>query len=211
MLKILLLCSVFFILNVNANDEPYIPSVLPSKNEVLRIKENDIVIGCENAKNTIIEYSSLGCPHCAEYYKTVFPRIKSEIINTCKAKYVYRDFPMTKSALKASGMLHCVIKDDDNKEKNDHFMRLVQTLFNSQASWAFTPQYEENISKILSIIGIPQNRISQCVFDKAILNDIISNSFISTKVLNIAHSPSIFINGIEVQPLTFDSVSAAIK
>ena len=77
----------------------YIPSIIPTKEEVLRVKQNDVIIGDPEAKNIMIEYSSLACPHCAEYYRNIFPKIKSELINKSKVRYIYRDFPTTRSAL----------------------------------------------------------------------------------------------------------------
>lgn len=213
MLRILIFLLLSFkALTATANDlqQPYIPSVIPTKEEVLRVKHNDVAISCDNPKNVIIEYSSLACPHCAHYYQNVFPKIKAELINKCKVKYVYRDFPTTRSALKAAGVIRC-IATQKNKMNSEEFMRLIQMLFSSQASWAFSNEYEDHLKKLLSISGIPQDKITFCMQNNDILNEVISNSFTSMKALNMSHSPSIFLNGVELKNTSYEFIVESLQ
>src|ERR1700722_313182 len=53
----------------------------------------DMALGPADASVTIIEYASLTCPHCAAFNREVFPRIKSEYVDTGKVRYVFREFP----------------------------------------------------------------------------------------------------------------------
>lgn len=208
MIRIILACLFIY---TNAFAAPYVPDVVPPKEEVLRLKDSDIIIGCPEAKNTIIEYSSLSCPHCAEYFKNVFPKVKAELVNKCKVKYIYRDFPTTRSALKATAVARCVSMDENKKINPDEFFRILQTLFSSQVSWAFDNNYEANISKILSLVSVPQEKISACMKDNEIATEVISNSFIAMKALKMSHSPSIFINGIEVGSPNYESINKALQ
>ncbi len=189
----------------------YIPSIIPTKEEVLRVKQNDIIIGDPKAKNTLIEYSSLACPHCAEYYRNIFPKINTELINKSKVKYIYRDFPTTRSALRGTALIRCISLDKNGDVNADEFFRLLQTLFNSQSSWAFSNNYEENLGKILGIIGVSQNIISKCMQNNDIATDIVSNSFVAMKALHMLHSPAIFINGVEVLSVDYDNIASIIK
>ncbi len=59
----------------------------------------EISIGKSDAPVTIIEYSSLSCPHCAAFHRDILPALKSEYIETGKARYVVREFPLNESAL----------------------------------------------------------------------------------------------------------------
>jgi protein-disulfide isomerase len=208
---VLLLVAVFALQIAEADDKPYTPALLPSREEILRIQADDIVLGCKDAKHVIIEYSSLSCPHCAQYYKNVFPRIKSEIINKCKAKYVLRDFPTTKSALKGVAVARCLSKSADGSINGEEFFKFIQLLFNAQATWAFSNEYEANLNKIFSITGIPQDKISVCMANKDLMYEIVSRSFTAMKALNMSRSPSIFVDGVEIPLAKFDPINDAIK
>src|SRR3990170_198045 len=54
----------------------------------------DRVLGKATAPVTVIEYVSLTCPHCANFQKTLFPRVKKEFIDTGKVRYIVREFPI---------------------------------------------------------------------------------------------------------------------
>ena len=47
----------------------------------LNIKENDFVIGNENANITIIEYASLSCSHCADFHVNTLEDLKKEYVD----------------------------------------------------------------------------------------------------------------------------------
>lgn len=205
------LITLFIVQVAQADDKPYVPTVVVSREEVLKVKDDDIVIGCGDAKHVIIEYSSLSCPHCAQYYKDVFPKLKAEVINKCKAKYVYRDFPTTRSALKGVALARCLTTEENGKVNGEEFFKFIQLLFQSQATWAFSDAYEDNLSKIFSFTGISQEKISRCMADKNLMHDIVAKSFVSMKSLNMSRSPSIFVDGIEIQIPKFDTINDAVK
>lgn len=208
----LLFTAMLTVSSVSANEiKPSTTNIIPSREEVLRIKENDITIGCSEAKHIIIEYSSLACPHCAKYYQEVFPKVKSEIVNKCRAKYVYRDFPTTRSALHGVAVARCISSDSSGTIISEEFFKMIQLLFNSQATWAFTSGYEEQLTKILSITGLSQDKIAKCMANKDLMQEIVSNSFISMKALNMSHSPAIFVDGVELPVTDFESINNAVK
>lgn len=54
----------------------------------------DVPLGSPDAKVTVLEYASLACPHCRDFWKQDFPRLKANYIDTGKIKYIYRDLPI---------------------------------------------------------------------------------------------------------------------
>ena len=46
------------------------------------------VLGRAGAPVTVIEYVSLTCPHCANFQKHLFARMKKEFIDTGKVRYI---------------------------------------------------------------------------------------------------------------------------
>ena len=54
----------------------------------------DMALGPANAAVTITEFASMTCPHCAAFTEKVFPKIKSEYIDSGKIRFVFREFPL---------------------------------------------------------------------------------------------------------------------
>ena len=56
--------------------------------------ENILSIGSENAKVTVKVFSSLTCPHCANFHNNIFEDLKKEYIDTKKVKFEHHSFPL---------------------------------------------------------------------------------------------------------------------
>src|SRR5208282_1446895 len=89
----------------------------------------NIVQGSAGAPATIAEYASMTCSHCAAFHKTVWPGLKAKYIDTGKAKFILREFPLDPLAT-AAFMLACCA----GPGKRD---AVVDRLFDHQADWAF--------------------------------------------------------------------------
>ena len=70
----------------------------------------DMALGPADAKVTITEFASMTCPHCAAFNAEVFPKIKSEYIDTGKIRYVFREFPLDIKAAAGSMLARCIAK-----------------------------------------------------------------------------------------------------
>ena len=79
---------------------------------------------------TITEYASMTCPHCAAFTETVFPKIKSEYIDTGKIRFVFREFPLDIKAAAGSMLARCIAKDDAGK-----YFAVIDLLFRQQNDW----------------------------------------------------------------------------
>ena len=67
----------------------------------------DIAIGSPGAKVTVVEYSSLTCPHCAAFSNKVFPEFKTKYIDTGKVRFITRDFPLDNLAAAGAMLARC--------------------------------------------------------------------------------------------------------
>ncbi len=56
--------------------------------------DNDPILGRNDAPVTIIEFSDFQCPFCRKFYEDALVEIKKQYIDTGKARFVYRDFPL---------------------------------------------------------------------------------------------------------------------
>src|SRR5262245_40378681 len=62
----------------------------------------DMSIGDASAPVTVIEYAMFTCPHCADFYRDVFPKLKSEYIDTGKVRLVFREVYFNRPSLWAA-------------------------------------------------------------------------------------------------------------
>src|SRR5471032_622936 len=123
-----------------------------------------MALGSANAPVTITEFASMTCPHCAHFNETVFPKIKSEYIDTGKIRYVFREFPLDLKAVAGSMLARCIAKDDAGK-----YFAVVDLLFKQQEDWV-----AKNTTETLILIGkqagFSQQQVEDCLKDQAMLN-----------------------------------------
>lgn len=165
----------------------------------------DMTLGSKDAPVTIVEYASMTCPHCAAFEKEVFPQIKSAYIDTGKAKFIFREFPLDQVALAASALARCVAKDDSNK-----YFAMIGILFNQQAD--LQTQAFQTINRVGKQAGFSEAMIKSCVQDDlTVQKGILSDREYANKTLKIDSTPSFFINGTLVKGETsFDGFKKII-
>jgi protein-disulfide isomerase len=127
------------------------------------VSKDDIVLGSDKAPVTVIEYASLTCPHCARWETDVFPKVKSDLIDTGKVRYVFRDFPLDGIALKAAELAHC---------EPSRYLGFIQLLFQTQATWARDPDPVAGLAREAAFGGITRGQLDACLADKKLENAI---------------------------------------
>ena len=148
-----------------------------------------IFIGEENAPVEIKIYSSLSCPHCANFHINALPKIKKKYVNTGKVKIIFIDFPLDLAALNASKILHCV-------EKNKQ-MLIMDLIYDKQSKWAIGSSIDEvnkKLKEIVTTVGINSNKLSQCFRNESIENKVLNARIDGQKKYSISSTPTIIIN-----------------
>jgi protein-disulfide isomerase len=147
-----------------------------------------MMIGSADAPNTIVEYASMTCPHCALFQKEVLPQIKTKYIDTGKAKYILREFPLDGLALAAFMVARC--------SGNDRYFPMVDALFETQPTWAVTGN--EGKDKLLLIArqsGMSKEEFDKCLADKAMFDKIVEIRRRGNEEFGVDSTPSFFVNG----------------
>lgn len=146
-------------------------------------------IGSPAAKVTVLEFFSLTCTHCAHFANTTFPKVKSDLIDTGKVRYVYRDFPLDQVALTAAMVARTL--------PAERYEPFVNALFANQDRWAFNRQANptEEMWKIAALAGM-----SRATFDAAIANTELKDWILTQQQADqtkykISATPSFAING----------------
>jgi protein-disulfide isomerase len=144
----------------------------------------DMSMGNPNATVTMIEYASASCPHCAAFYKDVFPTLKAEYIDTNKINFIFREFPHNDAALAAFMVARSAPKDA--------YFTLIDIFFKTQAVWLQDPR-----TGLLNIAK--QAGISEDAFNKTLQDETLAKSILAIRdqaeKFGVTGIPTFFING----------------
>jgi protein-disulfide isomerase len=154
---------------------------------------SDMALGPANASVTITEYASMTCPHCATFNKTVFPKIRSEYIDTGKIRYVFREFPLDIKAAAGSILARCIAKDDSGK-----YFAVIDMLFKQQSDWVMKDT-RETLTRIGKQAGLSQQGVEDCLKDQALFDKIAADQKYAREVLKVHSTPTFFINGENIK------------
>jgi len=149
----------------------------------------DMALGAANSSVTITEFASMTCPHCAAFNEAVFPKIKSEYIDTGKIRYVFREFPLDIKAAAGSMLTRCIAKDDAAK-----YFAVTDLLFKQQGDWVMK-NTTETLTRIGKQAGLSQQAVEDCLKDQALLDKIVADQKFANDVLKVNSTPTFFING----------------
>lgn len=151
----------------------------------------DMVLGKADAPITIIEYASLTCPHCAAFHADVLPALKTEYVDTGKAKLIFRDFPLDQQALFGAVLARC-----GGPEKYYSFLNV---LFVQQRQW-IDPQNNPqqvvaNLKQIGRLGGVSSEQFDKCLQDKAMGEYILNSRLEGNQKHGVNSTPTLIING----------------
>ena len=189
MKKILIFITIFFsiITTVNADD----------------IKR--IVVGNKDAKITIIAFESLTCSHCANFHKDVYPKLKSEYLDTGLAKIEFRHFPLDVAAFNASKFSQC---------KNDGDSVILNSLYANQQKWVKGNSAQEankNLQKFLISEGFELD-FEKCINNKEIEDFVLNDRIDGVKNFEVNATPTIIINNEKFEkPLNYKNLKKALE
>ncbi len=166
----------------------------------------DMALGPATAAVTVTEYASLTCGHCAHFNEAVFPKIKSEYIDSGKIRYVFREFPLDIKAAAGSMLARCIAKDDAGK-----YFAVIDMLFRQQNDWV-SKNTTETLTRIGKQAGLSGQAIEDCLKDQALLDKIAADQKFASEVLKVNSTPTFFINGEMVKGATsFEEFDKKIK
>lgn len=176
----------------------------PANHELLKIQKDDVVLGKKNAPVTIIEYSSMSCPHCAAFHTTVLPELKKKYIETGKVRFTNRHFALNEPAFRAGLLTLCVGKDRTAK--------FTDVLYQMQEKWAFESDFVGNLKKIAAVGGFGEKEFDACMENTKLQEALLLTRKRAAEELFVQSTPSLFINGKPLQGAPdLVRVEAAIK
>jgi protein-disulfide isomerase len=147
----------------------------------------DVALGAREAPVTIVEYASMTCGHCAGFYATTFPELKSKYIDPGKVRFILREFPL--DPLAAAGFMLARCAGDDKRNA------MVDLLFAQQKTWAFTDKPLKALAALLKQTGMSQKTFDVCLQNDDLREKIYNMHDRAAEKFGVTSTPTFFING----------------
>ncbi|AZL15743.1 thioredoxin domain-containing protein [Rickettsiales endosymbiont of Stachyamoeba lipophora] len=149
--------------------------------------DQDIILGNPSSKKYLIVYSSLSCPHCSDFYNKIFPKLKSELIDTNKIAFANRSFISDRVSLAGTMLAMC--------NGNENYYTMLKVLYSKSDYWVVNPNYLQILEKLANLGGINSERFHKCVNDQALQTRLVDSQKAALNELNISAIPAFIING----------------
>ncbi len=164
---------------------------------------DEMALGNPRAPVTVVEYASLGCPHCATWEQTVFPAFKKTYIDTGKVRFVLKEMLFGNSTLAAAGFMTARCAGPDK------YFQVVNGVFDQQT------QIEQGgvkaLLKIAQAAGLSEDRFKTCLEDQAALDTLQARTGRYVADDKITGTPTFVVGGKKlVGDQTLASLAAAI-
>tara|TARA_A100001011_G_scaffold366897_1_gene419820 strand:+ start:2490 stop:3089 length:600 start_codon:yes stop_codon:yes gene_type:complete len=157
----------------------------------LNAKEHSALsFGSPDAKIVVKVFSSLTCPHCAEFHKKIFNKLEKEFIQKNIVRYEHHSFPLDMAALNAEKVLLCI---DKSKNRSN----FLNEIYQKQDSWASGRDINSinlKLSKIAKNYHLNNDKINECLTSEKLEDKILKHRINANNKYSIKSTPTILIN-----------------
>lgn len=151
---------------------------------------SEMVLGKADAPVTIIEYASLGCPHCREFHEKTLPQIKEKYIDTGKVKMIFRDFPLGQRAMAAHMIARCA--------GPLRYFAMTSIMFRDQGLWGQAPDGLAALQASAKKGGMSASQVDACLRSEELLQGIQRTAAAGNKDHGVDATPFFIVAGEKV-------------
>ena len=156
----------------------------------VQVQGKVLSIGSPDAKITVKVFSSLTCPHCANFHNSIFNDLKKDYIDKGLVRFEHHAFPLDLAALNAEIIVRC----QNNNEKK---FNLLEEIYNKQKSWAIGSDINK-INDLIKKIGLrfdlTEKKMNECLKDDKAQDEILNQRIEAQKKYQIESTPTVLIN-----------------
>jgi protein-disulfide isomerase len=163
----------------------------------------EMAFGRADAPVTIIKYASLTCPYCRRFHKEVFPKLKTEYIDTGKVRFIIREFPIGKTSGAAMIALRCA--------KPEKYLDLYGKFLEQQPAWVSQEVRLDPIFKVASQVGMTRQQFDACRENQAMIDGL---KWVKDRgrTLGVIGTPNFFIGSTLVKKvLTIEEIRTMVE
>ena len=147
-------------------------------------------IGSPDAKVTVKVFSSLTCPHCADFHTNIYEKLKEEYIDKGLVKFEHHAFPLDLAALNAEVIVRC---QTNSIKKFD----LLTEIYIKQKTWAVGSDINK-INELIKRVGLnfdlSNEKMDKCLKNDRVQDEILEQRIEAQKKYKIESTPTIIIN-----------------
>jgi protein-disulfide isomerase len=146
-------------------------------------------LGSAGAPQTVTEWFSLSCSHCAAFALGVLPEIQARWIAPGKLRWVFHDFPTDQTALLAAQVARYL--------PPDRYGSFLNALFASQDRWAFSGagHPEDALWMLAKAAGMERATFDKATADTDLRNWLLAQATDAEKRWRVDATPSFLVNG----------------
>lgn len=146
--------------------------------------DDDPTLGKKDAPVAIIAFSDAQCPYCARFHQETLPFIIKDYIETGKAKFVLRDFPLEfhQHAALAAQAAECA-------DKEGKFWEYTEKLLNNQQQFSM-----DNFILWSKELGLNEDKFTECLSSGEMKREV-EKDLADGKRYGVSGTPAFFVNG----------------
>tara|TARA_B110000971_G_scaffold80016_1_gene82171 strand:+ start:723 stop:1307 length:585 start_codon:yes stop_codon:yes gene_type:complete len=148
--------------------------------------------GKNNSNSMVIVkvFSSLTCPHCADFHGKIYEELQKEYISVGKVKYEHHSFPLDLAALNAEKILQC----NTNSQTNFKFLTEMYKKQNKWAAGSDVNIINNSIKAIGKEFNLTEDKMNKCLVNKDLEEKILNERIEAQKNYKVSSTPTIYIN-----------------
>jgi protein-disulfide isomerase len=167
---------------------------------------DDMALGRPRAPVTVIEYASVGCPHCAKWANEVFPQFKKRFIDTGKVRFVLREAITGQPMLATAGFMlaRCAPASKYFDVVDGVFARQAD-IFDGKVTAAAA------LGQVAAAVGMSDAAFHACIDNQAGLDALNARNQRHAAQDGVDSTPTFFVNGKRLDgEQTLPELAAAI-
>ncbi|MGD0192390.1 MAG: thioredoxin domain-containing protein [Rhizomicrobium sp.] len=174
----------------------------------IQLSPADHIIGSTSAPVQVVEYAAPVCPICARWDMTIFPAFKKQYIDTGKAYYVFRVYPLRPVDVAVEAMARCLPKSA--------YFQFIDMMYRNQPKWDpdgyQIPDQQAALVDMGKVAGMTPEQVDSCTANEPELKKIAAVGEFASKTYNIDSTPSFIIDGVFHQQdmMASDSLSQVL-
>jgi protein-disulfide isomerase len=147
----------------------------------------DMMLGKADAPITVVEYSSMTCPHCQSFHLNVLPHLEKTYIEPGKARLIFREYPLDQLAMAVAMIARSA--------PADKYFDVVQLYFERLDSWARSDRPLDAIRNVAKQIGFTDDSFKAALTDQKLLDAITQMRARASDTFKVNSTPTFFVNG----------------